>query len=332
MTNRERFQRVMRFEKVDRLPVVEWAGWWDKTIIRWQSEGLPGYLRFDRPDEIRDYLGLDSFLQWWISPTLPERPYPEWHGAPLVRNEAEYEAFRKYLYPQEAFDAKVIEGWAKRQAAGETVVWITLEGAFWYPRTLFGIEPHLFAFYDYPDLMKRMLDDLTEFHLRALDEFCQICVPDFMTFGEDMSYNHGPMLSQAQFEELMAPYYRVMVPEIVKRRIVPIVDTDGDVTTAIPWFTGVGMKGFLPLERMAGIDVSEIRRNHPDLLMIGAYDKTVMHLGENRMRQEFERLLPVMKQGGFIPGVDHQTPPAVSYQDYQLYSKLQREYCELAMK
>ena len=332
MTNRERFQRVMRFEKVDRLPVVEWAGWWEKTIVRWQGEGLPSYLSFDRPDEIRDYLGLDSFLQWWISPTVPDRPYPAYHGAPLVTNEAEYDAFKKYLYPENAFDKETIAKWAKRQATGETVVWITLEGAFWYPRTLFGIEPHLFAFYDYPDLMKRMLDDLTEFHIRVLDEFCQICVPDFMTFGEDMSYNHGPMLSAEQFEEFMAPYYRVMVPELVKRGIVPIVDTDGDVTTAIPWFTGLGMKGFLPLERMAGIDVNVIRQNHPDLLMIGAYDKNVMHLGEARMRQEFERLLPVMRQGGFIPGVDHQTPPAVSYQDYQLYSKLQREYCELAMK
>jgi hypothetical protein len=26
------------------------------------------------------------------------------------------------------------------------------------------------------------------------------------------------------------------------------------------------------------------------------------------MRREWERLLPVMRQGGFVPGVDHQTP------------------------
>jgi hypothetical protein len=60
--------------------------------------------------------------------------------------------------------------------------------------------------------------------------------------------------------------------------------------------------------------------------MIGAFDKTVMHLGEARMRQEFERLLPVMRTGRFLPSVDHQTPPAVSMEDYRLYLSLLREY------
>jgi len=73
-----------------------------------------------------------------------------------------------------------------------------------------------------------------------------------------------------------------------------------------------------------------LRRDHRDLLMIGAFDKTVMHLGEARIRQEFERLLPVMRSGGYIPSVDHQTPPEVSLEDYLLYLRLLREYTEAA--
>ena len=41
MKNVERFNSVMSFQKPDRLPVVEWAHWWDKTIDRWYREGLP---------------------------------------------------------------------------------------------------------------------------------------------------------------------------------------------------------------------------------------------------------------------------------------------------
>ena len=40
MNNRERFRRVMNFEPVDRLPAIEWATWWDKTIAAWQEQGL----------------------------------------------------------------------------------------------------------------------------------------------------------------------------------------------------------------------------------------------------------------------------------------------------
>jgi hypothetical protein len=47
------------------------------------------------------------------------------------------------------------------------------------------------------------------------------------------------------------------------------------------------------------------------------------------MRAEFERLKPLMKTGGFIPSVDHQTPPAVSLEEYRLYLRLLREYTVL---
>ncbi|MGB2938251.1 MAG: hypothetical protein WBD05_08675 [Phycisphaerae bacterium] len=60
--------------------------------------------------------------------------------------------------------------------------------------------------------------------------------------------------------------------------------------------------------------------------MIGHYDKMVITRGEEAMRAEFERLLPVMRTGGFVPSVDHQTPPGVSLQDYRTYVGLLAEY------
>ena len=74
---------------------------------------------------------------------------------------------------------------------------MALDGFFWFPRTLLGIEPHLYAFYDQPELMHRMNDDLAEhFTARARARLRRMLTPDFMTFAEDMSYNHGPMLSR----------------------------------------------------------------------------------------------------------------------------------------
>ncbi len=64
MKNRERFLNTLNFKPVDRLPVIEWANWWDKTIDRWKKEGLPNDLV--DPVEIREYFGLDRGRQWWI--------------------------------------------------------------------------------------------------------------------------------------------------------------------------------------------------------------------------------------------------------------------------
>jgi uroporphyrinogen-III decarboxylase len=184
----------------------------------------------------------------------------------------------------------------------------------------------MYAFYDHAELMHRMNQDLLQWQLRMLDDICQYCQPQFMTFAEDMSYNHGPMLSNQAFDEFLAPYYRQIIPKIKKKGIRVFVDSDGDVSPLIPWLKEVGVEGILPLERMAGVDVAQLRKAHPEFLMIGAFDKTIMHLGQAAMRAEFERLLPVMKQGGFIPSVDHQTPPDVSLEAYRCYVSLLKEY------
>ena len=66
-------------------------------------------------------------------------------------------------------DAGQLRRYAAEQARGELVLWLTFDGFFWYPRTLLGIEPHLFAFYDQPELMHRMNADLLAHQHRVLE-------------------------------------------------------------------------------------------------------------------------------------------------------------------
>ena len=207
--------------------------------------------------------------------------------------------------------------WAARQARGEAVVWITLEGYFWFPRTLMGFTKISLAFYDQPELIHRINQDLTDFNLRILDEVEQVCVPTFATIAEDMSYNHGPMISERHFDEFIAPYYRQIVPRLQEKDVIPLVDTDGDVTRLVPWLLREGIHGVLPLERQAGVDGMDLRRQFPHVCMVGHFNKMVMNQGEAAMRAEFERLLPLMRSGGFIPSVDHQTPPHVTLDQYR---------------
>ena len=87
-----------------------------------------------------------------------------------------------------------------------------------------------------------------------------------------------------------------------------------------------GIEGVLPLERQAGVDVVALRELYPKFIFIGAFDKMTMRRGVDDMRAEFERLLPVMKTGGFIPSVDHQTPPDVDIDTYRLYVSILKEY------
>ncbi len=328
MTTRERFQAIMSFQPFDRLPILEWASWWDKTIERWHGEGLPPDLT-DRYD-IHRHFDHDLYLQNWVRIMKPECPTPAAHGAGILTSPEEYEAIRPFLYPKPAIDREQWRRWAERQACGEVVLWFTLDGFFWFARKLLGIERHLYGFYDQPDLIHRINTDLMEWMLTVIDEICSVCTPDFMTFAEDMSYNHGPMLSKKLFNEFMQPYYANMIPALKARGILPIIDSDGDITIPAGWFEQAGLEGILPLERQSGVDVDVLRRQHPTMKFIGHFDKMTMNRGEAVMRAEFERLLPTAAQGGFLISCDHQTPPGVSYKEYQLYLALFREYAEEA--
>ena len=326
MTNRERVQAVLNFEKPDdRLPAIEWASWWGDTIQAWTGQGFPAGLTFH---EIAPYLGLDQHYQFWFIHRSQDCPQPSSFGGPIAEEEEGYEELLPYLYPDSEVDRQIdaIRSLKDRHAAGEFPIWFSLDGGFWFPRTILGIENHLYSFYDQPELYHRILDDLADFQLRTLEKLYSVLTPDFMTFGEDMSYNNGPMISEDSFDEFLLPYYRKIVPYIREHGTKVIVDSDGDITRMVPWLKRAGIEGVLPLEHKAGVNVAALREAHPDFLLIGAFDKMTMRESEAAMRGEFERLLPVMKTGGFIPSVDHQTPPDCPLERYHKYVEMLKEY------
>jgi hypothetical protein len=294
MNHVERFRAVMDFKPFDRLPRIEWAMWWGKTLDRWRGEGLPSHL--NDTFSISQYFGLDPYIQAWVTAWAADPPSVP-HGHARIHNMDDYLAIRPILFPRPLKLWPEWSDWAARQNRGELVSWLTLEGFFWLPRGLLGIENHLYAFYDEPELMHRIIDDQAEWAIATLRQMSSVWRPVFMTFAEDMSYNHGPMLSRALFDEYIAPAYRKVMPVLEELSICPIVDSDGDVTDLAGWLQDVGVRGILPLERQAGCDAGALRRKYPRLGMVGHFDKMTMPHGAAAMQAEFERLLPAMRRG-----------------------------------
>jgi len=326
MTNRQRFVNALNFAPADRLPMIEWASWWDETLESWQRQGVPAGLD---SQGLFDYWSLDDHRQFWLGAGSNEmQAFKKPGQAGFITDEASYEALLPTLFPDSIIEnaVKGLQRIKPQHDRGNFPVWLTLEGFFWWPRTLFGIENYLYSFYDHPALYHRICADLAAWHLKLIEVLFPVLTPDFMTFAEDMSYNHGPMLSESTFNTFLRPYYEKVIPVLKKHGIKVLVDTDGDVTAMAPWLLGAGVEGILPLERQAGVDVCLLRQQFPSLIMVGAFDKTVMKHGEAAMRAEFERLLPVMQSGGFILSVDHQTPPDVTPENYRVYMTLYREY------
>ena len=196
MNHVERFRAVMNFKAVDRLPRWEWAMWWDETIRRWHTEGLPTSFAETDIFGIAQYMGLDPYIQFWFSASEAGIEASQHHTLGSVGNMDDYLALRPHIFPDHRESLDIMVPWAEKQKEGQAVVWITLEGFFWFPRTLMDLEWLSYAYYDEPEVVHQMNSDLLDFNLSLLREMKKKCVPTFMTIAEDMSYNHGPMISE----------------------------------------------------------------------------------------------------------------------------------------
>ena len=112
--------------------------WWDETIARWHGEGLPADTTsiFD----IHEYFGMDPYIQYWFSTTDPTIEATQHHVEGIVSSMDDYLRLRPQFFPDHSVAIRSMSPWFTRQRAGEAVLWITLEGYFWFPRTLMGFE------------------------------------------------------------------------------------------------------------------------------------------------------------------------------------------------
>jgi hypothetical protein len=332
MNNAERFKNVMNFQPVDRLPAIESFPWWDQTLDRWYGEGLPHNLTGHY--EIGRWFGLDMHRWWWICPRWDFSPRPgRSRQEGMADNVDEYNKLVKPLLAKPHFrnppyyNEKMLQGFAEERKHGDVFLWLQIDGFFWFPREVMGIEKHLFSFYEQPEFLHLINTDLAAYNLNMLQELFKVLVPDIVIFAEDMSYKAGPMLSPELYDEFISPYYAKILPFLKEHGCIPMVDSDGDLGDMISWLEKDGIEGTSPMERQAGTDIARIREEHPNFKMMGGFDKRTIHRGEDAMREEFERILPVMHTGGYIPSVDHQTPPDVSLENYKLYVSILNEYC-----
>ncbi|NLO37577.1 MAG: hypothetical protein GX112_14685, partial [Clostridiaceae bacterium] len=203
---------------------------------------------------------------------------------------------------------------------GDFPIRLNLEGFFWTPRELLGIEPHLFAFYDQPALLHAINEAILSVYTQQLPLLLELIPADVVYIMEDLSGKNGPMLSPELFDEFVGAYYARLVPILKANRVKHVfVDTDGDFMRLIPHFIRAGIDGFLPLDVNAGMDITIVRQLYPALKLIGGYNKLRIAEGKDAIDREFARILPVIRQGGYIPGADHQVPPSASLEDYRYY-------------
>ena len=263
---------------------------------------------------------------------------PEYLDHPVKDMETWEEICKWRLNPKDearmqGMDAKMAEA-VKAAASGKVIIQNVI-GGYMYLRSLIGPVELLYKFYDEPELIHacmqawlELADTVTAVHQEyvTLDEFF---------IGEDICYNHGPLISPDMIKEFIFPYYQQLLTNIKSRQIHKSrhlffqLDTDGFSDPVIPFYRSLGMDYLSPFEVASNCDVVRTGREYPDLLISGGFDKRIMAEGKDAIDREIERIMPAMrKRGGYIPTCDHGVPEEVSFENYVHFRKRMLEFAE----
>ncbi|MBU0714624.1 MAG: hypothetical protein KJ964_04645 [Verrucomicrobia bacterium] len=257
---------------------------------------MPEYI--DHP--VKDWKTWEDDVKWRLDPKTPSRyaDIPQWveNGQALIGKGA-------------IVTQKVI-------------------GGYMYLRSLMGPGDVLYTFHDAPDLIHDCMKTWFELADAIIAEHQKVATFDELFFGEDICYNHGPLISPDMMREFLLPYYGQLLTNMKARQIDKSrhlffqIDTDGFAPPTIPIYRELGMDVMSPFEVASYCDVVEVGRQYPDLVISGGVDKRELAKGKAAIDRLVDRIFPVMQQrGGYIPTCDHGVPEEVSYKDYLHYRK-----------
>jgi uroporphyrinogen decarboxylase len=362
MTHRERLLATFRHQPVDRVPDLEF-GAWEQTIARWHEEGLPeefdgawesipAYFHTDDAGYgpgVAVHVGLlpaferkileekgDHIVIQDEDGAIAEMLRPEL-GASIPRylrhaleTRADWERIRdERLDPDSAGRVPDDLGEACRATLdADYPIFVQCGSVYGWLRNWMGVENISIAIAEDTEWVAEMMAHLTDLKLKLLEKLAGRCRIDCGVWWEDMCFNKGPLVSPRWFGEHMVPQYEP-VTEFLRRECgceFHMLDCDGNIHALAPLWLEAGINVMFPLEA-AHTDAYRIREESGQPMALrGYFDKRALIAGKDAIDREFDRLRPLLEDGGFIPHTDHLVPPDVSWEDYVYYRGRKREF------
>jgi hypothetical protein len=356
LTDRERFNRQMHFQSVDRCFNMEF-GFWRENFAKWDifvKHGITGN------GEADTFFGMDRIEasgpgNVWLNPCFKHEIIEDRGDTHVVRNGDGLLA----VVPADGHDTiphyikssienpndwqRVKEERLRRDDPHRMVdieklkrehpedrdypVGIGCGSMIGKIRNLLTFEGLAFACFDYPE----MVEDMVETSCLLVEDMLDQVLPhfqfDYACGWEDICYKSGPLVSLNFFANVVVPRYRRIGRKLKKHGIdIWYTDTDGDIRLLVPHFMDVGLNTMFPWEvNGSGHPDKFLREFEGAIHVMGGVDKIQLIAGKEATKRYLETLAPWVEKGGFIPFCDHRCPPDVTPENYLYYLDLKRE-------
>lgn len=299
MNSRERVITALQHKKPDRVPLMEL--WIDAKVVQALLPGgdwndLVAHLGMDvvtvptmvyGPDEI-EWVDKSTGLfrdKWGALQRLTEEAVPVPANPPRIETEKDLAEYKAPDPAKSSVLAK-ISALKRKYPDGEKAIAIIGESG-WAPGVFLrgGLENILLDLALRPEFVAKLMEIganyYCELYRRAL-----AAGADIILLGDDYASKTGPMMSPAQFEEIILPADRQVVRTIKNAGGYCIKHTDGDIRKIMDALVSTGLDCLGPLEPLPGMELQSVLKRYPgrisvmgnidvDLLSRGSVDEVV---------------------------------------------------------
>ena len=196
-----------------------------------------------------------------------------------------------------------VESFEDKQAGvGDTVLLANCPGSGCglYSAYLFcgGLEQFSYFLYDRPDLAEDLIESCFDVTLASIDALPADFAPAAAVLAEDIGGKGGTLFSPAYLRESFFPRLREVVAALQRRGTRVIMHSDGDLNNVMDDIVGCGINGLHPIETLAGMDVGDLRRRYPDLVLLGGVDCSQL-LPFGTPQEVFDAVRGDIRQAGY---------------------------------
>ncbi len=351
MQERERFVRLFKGERVDRVPLLDIMGVQEAALQRWYTEGLP-------PDAdataVRDIIGFDGDLGFqlpvnsFIWPEF-EREIIEtdgrsvmvrmpWGGVaqeiqgldnmPLTVRQAietvsDWDAIKMRL--DAGAPGRLPPNWeavCEQANQSHTPVFASVYpvGFFGGARELLGFERLLTWIRERPDFIHDMLDTFCDLWIQLYTRIQEVATFDYFMLWEDICFKGGSLINSALFRRFLMPRYQRLAAAL-RANGCPhiIVSSNGDQYDLVPIWLESGINITFPWESQLGQNIRGMQRQYPEMGIIGGVNTLALAHGKEEIDLQLKKIPPLLANGRYLPGLDRKVTPDVSWDNYRYF-------------
>lgn len=354
MTDRERFNRQMHYQPVDRCFNMEF-GYWEDNYRLWPIFVENGITNEAQANQFFNFDRIETLYgNIWFHPSFAGSIIEERETTMVIMNEdgvlaevprnggstiphfikptivtpddwrrAKEERLRRDD-PARKVDLEEI----KRQhpAGRDYPLGVGAGSMIGKIRDMLTFEGLAYATYDYPE----MVEDMVETACVLVEDFLDQVLPhfkfEFAAGWEDICFNYGPIVSVDFFRSVVMPRYKRISQKLQAAGIdIWYTDCDGDVRPILSSMMEGGLNCLFPFEINGCGHPAELLKHYgANLRIMGGVDKMELAKGRDAITACLKSLAPLVERGGYIPFCDHRCPPNVNPEDYLYYLDLKQ--------